>query len=180
LFSANVDDTVFENLAHVTAGSQLLADHPAVIGVLTNSHLTLQSKHEGPGRDDPRRGNPVTTPSKDLRILDPALDKVIIVDDNPTRLFQHRNVRVFKKLRNEIACDPDGLAHFEAATLALLDEITNAARHSANGPSSFVDAYQPWSMTGMVAMSLLRASGLDETAARELVRTNPDWVDPDF
>ena len=69
-----------------------------VAGIMTNSHLIQQRKTEPPGSvDKPSKGRPVLKPSKDLRHFDPSLKNVIIVDDNPLRLFQFGNTRVFKK-----------------------------------------------------------------------------------
>src|SRR5690606_14985623 len=95
LFSANVDDTTWTNLSHWSLDDVPLAEHPLVSGVLTNSHLILQKKSAG---------SPVVEPSKDLRIIDPDLEKVILVDDNPGRVFQFRNFRLFPKFDAAVYC----------------------------------------------------------------------------
>ena len=98
IFSANLDDRTLEILKNITIDDVPMLDSPFIGGALTNSYLIQQEKTEPPGSPEkPRKGRPVIEPSKDLRFFDESLSKVIIVDDNPLRLFQFRNVRVFKK-----------------------------------------------------------------------------------
>lgn len=78
LFSANLDEPTLENLRHATLDGAPLLGHPDIAGVLTNSHLVQQTKHEGPGRENPTKGRPVLEPSKDLRVLDESLERVIL------------------------------------------------------------------------------------------------------
>ena len=88
LFSANLDDTTLENLEHMKIDDVPLTKNPLISGIMTNSHLIQQEKTEPPGSHmTPRKGRPVIEPSKDLRHFDPSLERVIIVDDNPLRLF---------------------------------------------------------------------------------------------
>ena len=88
IFSANLDDTTLGNLSKIELDGKALTDSPLISGIMTNSHLIQQEKTEPPGSEKkPRKGRPVIEPSKDLRFFDELLSRVIIVDDNPLRLF---------------------------------------------------------------------------------------------
>ncbi len=179
LFSANLDTKIADNLKAIMLDGTSLWDHPLVAAVLTNSHLTLQSKHEGKGKAKPRRGSPVVEPSKDLRQFDPTLSRVIIVDDNPRRLFQYGNTRVFKKFHGDVLCNSP------AAERTLLDkqlpsvvaEVLDAASYAKKSGVSFVQAYRPFTMLGQDALRALRsAHGWDDAAAIAYIREHPGVV----
>lgn len=182
IFSANVDETVHENLAHWEYHGVPLAASPLVAGVLTNSHLVLQEKHEGLGAENARKGTPVWTPSKDLRVVDPSLSRAILVDDNPTRVFQFRNIRAFKKFDGMLYCQGDAevRAIFEAQMPDVVAEIEEA--HAAMGEgSSFAEAYLPYSMLGRLAVEASMAGGARTwSEAVSWVRAHPDFVDVKF
>lgn len=183
LFSANLDDPTHENLRHVELEGTPLLGHPAIAGVLTNSHLVLQSKHEGPGRAAPRKGRPVVEPSKDLRVFDETLERVIIVDDNPLRLFQYGNVRLFKKFHADVQCgDAAARKDLQAGLLAVVaDEVVEAAAYAKDAGLSFAAAYRPYTMLGQVAVdAAMRSLGLDRKAAIAFVRAHPEVVDARF
>ena len=77
LFTARADD-VAESAARqwMHAGKNI---RELVDGFFSKSHLVLQEKTDG---------DSIVVPSKDLRFLDESLERVIIVDDNPRRVFQ--------------------------------------------------------------------------------------------
>ncbi|MGB0647613.1 MAG: NIF family HAD-type phosphatase, partial [Bradymonadia bacterium] len=105
IFSANLDDRTLEILRNIKIDDVPMLESPFISGAMTNSFLIQQEKTEPPGSPEkPRKGRPVIEPSKDLRFFDESLSKVIIVDDNPLRLFQFRNVRVFKKFHADDFC----------------------------------------------------------------------------
>ncbi|MCA9710129.1 MAG: hypothetical protein KDK70_30095, partial [Myxococcales bacterium] len=175
LFSANLDDRCYANARAWMLDGVPIHQHPAVAGLLTNSHLVLQPK---------QAGVPVVEPSKDLRILDPELQRVIIVDDNPRRLFQFRNVRVFKKFDAEAYCAADRRTRkaYDASLRTVVDEIEDALRYmDAHRGTSFADAYLPYTMLGQVAVRWIQASTRSsERAAIAALRAEPGLADADF
>jgi hypothetical protein len=182
LFSANVDTLTLENAAQWKLDGVALTEHPAISGLLTNSHLVLQEKSEGV--TDPRKGNPVREPSKDLRVFDETLRRVIIVDDNPTRLFQMRNARIFKKFEAESFCttpDPALRRAFEQAMPTVVQEIEDSVRDMDARGVSFAEAYLPYTSLGQVTVQfLVDSGGFDRARAIEYVRRNPQAVDPRY
>ncbi|MFY0526660.1 NIF family HAD-type phosphatase [Archangium gephyra] len=182
LFSANVDTLTLENAAYWKLDGVSLTEHPAISGLLTNSHLVLQEKSEGV--TDPRKGNPVREPSKDLRVFDETLRRVIIVDDNPTRLFQMRNARIFKKFEAEPFCttsDPALRRAFEQAMPTVVQEIEDSVRYMDAQGTGFAEAYLPYTSLGQVTVQfLVDSGGFDRARAIEYVRRNPQAVDPRY
>ena len=185
IFSANVDDTNYQNLANWDFDGKPLYESPLVAGFFTNSHLVLQEKTEGPGEKSARKGRPVREPSKDLRLFDATLKKVIIVDDNPTRLFQFRNTRVFKKFDADLYCETQNAElkkAFDLAMPAVVKEIEESVEYmKANPGVDFVTAYLPYSSLGQITVQFLVSSnGWTPEASRAYVRTHPDIVDRKF
>ncbi|MEM9456370.1 MAG: NIF family HAD-type phosphatase [Myxococcota bacterium] len=176
LFSANLDDRCYANARAWMLDGVPIDQHPAIAGFLTNSHLVLQPK---------QAGSPVVEPSKDLRIVDPDLSRAIIVDDNPRRLFQLRNVRVFKKFQADVYCttgDPDIRQAHEAALRTVVDEIEDSVRFmEAHEGMRFVDAYLPYTVLGRLAVRWIQmGTGSTEQAAINALRANPEWADQHF
>lgn len=182
LFTANEDRVAHENLAHWMVGHEPILQHGTIDGVLTNSYLVLQHKREGKGKDNPRRGQPVVQPSKDLRILDPTLEKVLMVDNNPTRLFQYGNVRVFKRFNAKDYCDASEpallLAYDELMPVvsAEIEQSVEAMRRTTN--ISFATAYRPYTMLGQLALDfLMDANHWTAQEAAAFLRAHPDVID---
>ncbi|MEM7159110.1 MAG: NIF family HAD-type phosphatase [Myxococcota bacterium] len=176
LFSANVDETCLTNARKWLLDGTPIDEHPLVAGFLTNSHLVLQPKHAG---------DPVVEPSKDLRIVDPNLTRSIIVDDNPKRLFQFGNVRVFKKFDAEKYCgetDPRAKVAYAEGLLRVVQEIEDSVRYmDAHPDTSFADAYRPYTVLGRVAVDWLRNGGArTEAEAIAELRARPTLADEDF
>ncbi len=182
LFSANLDDNIYENLALWKLDNVPLTESPAISGILTNSHLVMQDKSEGV--IDPRKGSPVREPSKDLRAFDESLRRVIIVDDNPIRLFQLRNARVFKKFEADTYCttsDPVLRRAFDDSMAQVVGEIEDSLQYMKQHGGDFADAFLPYSWLGQITVRLLTESaGLDRAQAIDYVRRNPRSVDPKF
>ncbi|MCB9682597.1 MAG: hypothetical protein H6733_14120 [Alphaproteobacteria bacterium] len=180
LFSANVDALTLGNVAHWTWEGRSLLDHPDILGVLTNSHLVLQDKAEPP------KPAPVVEPSKDLRIVDPSLQRVIIVDDNPTRLFQLANTRLVRKFHADHWCDPGVEPAFQAALGGELVAFDAELRDSvawwdAHPDATFQQAFAPYTMLGRVAVDALAgANGWTREAAIGWLRDHPDAMDARF
>lgn len=181
IFSANLDDRTITNLRHIKLDGQDLMSSPSIAGVFTNSHLIQQEKTEPPGSaEKPRKGRPVIEPSKDLRPLDESLQKIIIVDDNPLRLFQFRNVRVFKKFHADHYCtDPEFKKSFDGVMGSVVKEIEDSVSYmDANEGVSFVTAYLPFSQLGRITVRfLMDGRGLTYAEAVDYVRKHPKLVD---
>lgn len=176
LFTANVDELSLTNAAMWRLEDVPILQHPAVAGFLTNSHLVQQPKHAG---------SPVVEPSKDLRIVDPELQRAIIVDDNPTRLFQFRNTRVFKKFQADAYCttkDPSAKEAHERAMKVVVDEIEESVRYmKANPGTRFVDAYLPYTVLGQHAVHWLQTgTGRSKAKAISYLRAHPELADPKY
>ncbi len=173
LFSANRDEVTFANLRAWQVDGQPLAESPLVDGILTNSYLVLQEKADG---------DPVVTPSKDLRLFDEKLERVIIVDDNPTRIFHLRNTRIFPKLRAPDVCGGDEAAQkAQAASLpAVVAEIEASLAWARAEDVRFARAYLPYTALGRHAVEALRAGGLSEADAVDHVRRHPDLVEASY
>ncbi|MEE2787039.1 MAG: NIF family HAD-type phosphatase [Myxococcota bacterium] len=186
LFSANLDETTLENLAQMKIDDVPLTQSPLISGIMTNSHLTQQEKTEPPGsRLTPRKGRPVIEPSKDLRHFDPSLERVIIVDDNPLRLFQYRNTRLFKKFHADDWCttkDEVKKAAYDRAMLTVVKEIEESLAYmEANRDVNFATAYLPYSYLGRVAVQfVMDGKNWTRAQANAYVRTHPDVVDARF
>ena len=165
LYSANVDVSTWENGRAWRLDDQPIVEHPLVSGFLTNSHLVLQMKN---------RGEPVVEPSKDLRIFDEALRKVIIVDDNESRIFQPRNLRLTPKLDAEELCrgDAESLSgrRLRRTLPAVVREIEQAVAYQREHGGDFVDAFLPYSLAGQLAIEGLVATGASEAEATAWVR----------
>ena len=153
---------------------------------MTNSHLIQQEKTEPPGSvEKPRKGRPVLEPSKDLRHFDPSLERVIIVDDNPLRLFQYRNTRIFKKFHADEYCttkDADLHTGWNKAMEAVLDEVKSSVNYMKLKPgTTFVQAYLPFTQLGRITMDfLMDAHDWDRARAIDHIRSAPGSVDTRF
>lgn len=182
LFSANLDAPTYENLSHWKLGGVPLTESPVLSGILTNSHLVLQEKSEGVS--DPRKGNPVREPSKDLRIFDEQLRRVVIVDDNPTRLFQMRNARIVKKFEADTYCttrDPALRRAFEQALPTVVHELEDSVRYLDAHGGDFAEAFLPYTSLGQVTVRfLVESGGFDTAGAIDYVRQHPQVVDPRY
>ncbi len=176
LFSANVDAPTRLNLKHIDLAGKPLLGHPDIAGVMTNSYLTLQEKSAG---------RPVSEPSKDLRFFDEELRKVIIVDDNPTRLFQPANTRLFRKLHAEDLCAADPDAKQRAAMLSAMPTVEREIRESVTSMSDlhidFATAYLPYTQIGRVAVqALVDGTEMPFEEAVLYLRQHPELADLRF
>jgi hypothetical protein len=183
LFSANLDGPTYKNLAQWKLGGVALTESPAIAGILTNGHLILQDKLEA--LTDQEKG-PIREPSKDLRIFDfdKDLKRVIIVDDNPTRLFQMRNARIIKKFSADTYCKAsDPLLHraFDDSLPEVVREIEESAQYMNQHNGDFADAYLPYTSLGQVTLRfLIESGGLERAQAIEYVRLHPEAVDSKY
>ena len=178
LFTARADD-VAESAARqwMHAGKNI---RELVDGFFSKSHLVLQEKTDG---------DPVVVPSKDLRFLDESLERVIIVDDNPRRVFQHHRQRLIKKFQADPYLDDihtkSGssilVRSFEQTLPMVVHEIEEAvAFMRSHAGVTFAQSYLPYTMLGRVALEALTNSGLSEPQALDYVRRNPSYVEESF
>ena len=180
IYSANVDDVVWKIAYTVTIGEKKLAEY--VDGVMTNSYLILQGKHEWVPKG--KTGNPVVTPSKDLRFLDEALEKVIIIDDNPKRIIQDSRLRLPKKYQADLyygSKDEIAKKAYEHQLLHVAAEIEESALYAEAHGINFARAYLPYTELGNAALEwLVETKTLTEEDAVEYIRQHPDIVDKKF
>lgn len=177
IFSANVDDRVRGITTEWTWEGKSISTHPDIAGILSNGDLIQQ------GKDEDKK--PVIEPSKDLRLLDSTLEKVILVDDNPTRTFQPANVRVTRKFQADLWCDPSAhkdVKHTLGAELkTVAAEIREAAAWMKGHGGTFRQAYLPYTQTGRVALdALMAAKAWDRKKAMAFVRDHIELVDTAF
>ena len=172
LFSANTDDRTIENLKAMKLDGKPLTEHPDISAILTNSHLILQTK---------KRGTPVVEPSKDLRVFDETLTRIIIVDDNPTRLFQHDRVRVTPDLDAEVYCKSDTASParrlIDRTLPEVVREIEESERYRQKTGVDFATAFLPYSETGRRWVSMAVAAGMSRGRAITWLREHPDAAD---
>jgi hypothetical protein len=151
-----------------------------VDGFFSKSHLVMQEKSDG---------DPIVMPSKDLRVFDESLERVILIDDNPRRVVQHNRQRLVKKFqadpylaaKNSAPGTSPLTAAFEQTLSSVVTEIEESVAYTRSHPgTSFARAYAPYTMLGQVAMESLLKSGLAEAAARSYIRENPTYVDEAF
>ncbi len=178
IFSANLDDPTRANLTAWTWDGVPLLEHKKIAAVMTNSYLVMQSKHEGPGAKKPRKGHPVATPSKDVRLFDESLAKVIIVDNHPLRIFHHANTRRFHEFQADDYCAADAplKAAIAGAMPQVVAEIEDAVAWMKAHGGTFAAAYRPYSMLGQDVVDALVDGGLSEEDAITYVREHPEVV----
>jgi hypothetical protein len=127
----------------------------------------------------------VMTPSKDLRAIT-DLSRVVLVDDNPTRVFQPANLRLVRKFKADRHC-ADFESDFDAqgGTLAqvwreIRDSLEYVNVHRP-GQVSFAEAFLPYTQTGGLARRwLIESAGMSDWEATEYVRSKPSIVDQKF
>ncbi|HNN93436.1 MAG TPA: NIF family HAD-type phosphatase [Pseudomonadota bacterium] len=180
LFTARSDDVAESAVKDWTLNGKNIRQ--VVDGFLTKSHLVMQAKEDG---------FPIITPSKDLRMFDESLERVIIVDDNPMRIVQHHRQRLVKKFQADpylaarqagaTAKDSPLIASFDQTLLTVAAEVEESVGYMQQHPgTSFAGAYLPYTMLGQVAISALQGTGLRFEDSRKYIRDNPSYVDSAF
>ncbi len=144
-------------------------------GVFTRNHLVRESKAE--------------KLSKDLRVIDESLDHVVIVDDNPTRIFpsQQDNLREFPKYNPDAYYEAKArknnqqLRMIEQLMPIVVTEIKEAAAFSQKNKVSFKHAFYPYSMGGSAELIMLMKQGHSMDQAIALLRSDTrDVFEPKF
>ena len=172
--SANLDARVQAILGAWMWEGVSLRDHPAIAAWVGNSHLVQQPASSG---------RPVMEPSKDLRGFDASLDKVLLVDDNPLRVFQYANLRLPPKFQADRWCQDDRevRAMHEAVLPTIAEEIAESLDWQRVHGGSFADAYRPYTALGRLAVDAADAAlPGPRTRAVVWVRLHPEAVERDF
>lgn len=175
VFTAKEDEAAKEIYAFMKKSS-LIGSH--LKGLFTRNYLVRNKK--------------VIKPSKDLRIIDPKLKHVVIVDDNPTRLFQSYNVRVFPKYnadayltaknkKLQTAKDINIISYFESLLAQVSFEIIDSANYARINKTTFSSAYFPFSQRGAeVLRSVEKKLPVGYISAVEFIRKNHSLFEPKF
>ena len=143
LFSANVDSATKANLAAWMVDGKPLLSSGLVAALLTKNALIFQGGAAA-----------VMDASKDLRIFDESLSKVIIVDDNPTRLFQWKNEKMIRTFDGNLYCstgDPVIKSATEQSMVDFISEIDEAVDFMDENPGTTMQtAFLPFTIPGTV------------------------------
>lgn len=141
-------------------------------GVFTRNHLVV--------------GKKVTIPSKDLRLFDPELKHVVLIDDNPARIFQPHQLLAFPKfdadqyLKSTKEKGSVVRRHYEAALATALAQIEETARAAEKLKIPFSQSLLPYSYAGTrVLANLERATG-SHARALEATRLHPELQEAAF
>lgn len=196
LFSANVDARTETVLRAWQWEGKPVLEHPDIAGWMSNSHLTqspfVRDPKNAEGQydraahpDGPQRPpRPIVEPSKDLRLFDESLSRVILVDDNPLRVFQYRNLRWLPKFRATALCGADATRKTQAARglIRVTAELTEAVGWLDTHPeASFAQAYLPYTLNGAHAVkALMELNNLTLDQALAAVRAQPELVEEDL
>lgn len=180
IYSANTDEVVWDILRTVQIGGQSLADYAD--GVMTNNYLVLQGKWEWLPGYAISPSSPVSEPSKELKLLDKSLDRVIIIDDNPKRIIQNSRLRLPKKYQADLFYSSRIARKLYNTQLPVIaDEITESAQYAKTNSVPFATAYLPYTQLGQVAVTWLVDSKLYAVEqAVAFIRRNPKFVDKKF
>jgi hypothetical protein len=178
LFTANLAQKTKENLKNWKIQESNAYDSPLIAGILANDYLTMIPKNDS-------ENNPVKEPSKDLRLLDESLSKVILVDDNANRIFQMSNYRSIKKLDGDLICNNPNSTLInnlmQNRLINVLTEIEESVGYMNSAGSDFKRAYLPYTVMGNIVLRELMANkNMAETEAIAQIRANPSVVDLAF
>lgn len=126
-----------------------------------------------------RDNNKAEKLSKDLRIIDESLEHVVLVDDNPARVFpsQVDNLREFPKYSPDAYYaardkkDTASMHLIEQLMPTVLSEFKEAETYSAQHKIPFIKAFYPYSMGGQAELLMLMKQGYTMAKAIEFLRT---------
>ena len=147
-------------------------DTHLVDGVFSRDHLVMGSKN--------------AVPSKDLRIFDPDLQHVLLVDDNPARVLQPKNLRAQPKFdadryfRASNENDTQVKGYYEALFGIVGEEITESAQASDRLGIPFSQAFLPYSYPGERVVRVLSRIQRARDHAIDFARMHPEFLDAVF
>lgn len=175
LFTAWIDHLTRENLEHWQLDGKPILQSPKISGLLSHSHLTMDRGNKQKS-EEPRAKR-----SKDIRIVDETLEKAILVDNNPTLVFQFRNLRVVSPFKGAYVCDPIDAVQSDVYSQSLPNvrrEIEESVQYmKANWGTSFATAFLPYTELGkLTVQGLLELPNITPELAREKIRKLPTLV----
>ncbi len=163
VFSAKADAPAIDTVRKWTfAGGESARRY--IDAVFTRNHLVM--------------GKKTLLPSKDLRIIDPELKHVVLVDDNPARVMQPQALKAQPKfdadgyLKAKTTGDATTVAHYEAALGVTLKEIEESSESAQRSGRPFTQEFLPFSYSGerlyrnMLRVMKSRPAALEATRAR--------------
>ncbi len=144
----------------------------AIDGIFSRDHLVV--------------GDANATASKDLRIFDPKLEHVVLVDDNPGRVLQPKVLRAMPKFdadRYSLAMknrNREILKHYETLFGPIEAEINESVSAAGRLRIPFSQAYLPYSYAGERVYRSLKARLKSEARALDGFRRNPELLSAAF
>jgi hypothetical protein len=170
-FSAKADAPALE----IVQKWKFASGEPArnyIDAVFTRNHLVLGPK--------------ALLPSKDLRILDPELKHVVLVDDNPGRVMQTQLLLAEPKFDADAyaRAGRDGNAevrkHYETLLGSALEELQESSLAATRMKIPFSQAFLPYSYSGeRIYLTHLR-TGATRPKALEFTRLHPELQEAAF
>lgn len=162
IFTAKEDKAAQEIIDKLTLDGKPL--RPFLKGVFTRNYLVRDSKS--------------VKLSKDLRIIDESLEHVVLIDDNPSRIFpgQVGNLREIPKYNPDAYYtardrkDRSVTSLIENYLPVVVNEIRDAARYSREHNVSFRQAFYPYSMGGSAELLMLLKQGHSMSEAVQSLR----------
>jgi hypothetical protein len=127
--------------------------------------------------------------SKDLRIFDESLKRVILIDDNPSRILdrQKKNLREFPKYNPDeylkaknVTKDKKITGYFENLLPVVVSEIKEAAEYSRKNKIPFAEAYYPYTADAQTELLMIQEQGASLKDALDIVRKNNKLFEPKF
>ncbi len=145
-------------------------------GFLTKNHLTLVPKT---GKTAGR-----LRAMKDLQLIDPSLQRIVMVDDSPSHTYQPMNVRPVQRfLPDSYLADgtpPEITGMYENTLKEVAGEIVESIGFAEENKIGFVEAYRPYSLIGRYALFDLMDTGLSKTEAALVLRKFPCVIENKF
>lgn len=138
------------------------------------------------GRSHTVLGRRIVVPSKDLRIIDPELKHVVLIDDNPSKVVQHQITRAQPKfdadryLRARQRGDREAVNYYETLLSNAAEELERAARDAERRKVPFSQAFLPYSYSGERVFRTLARTLENSERARELTQLRPEMQDATF
>ena len=125
-------------------------------------------------------GKRSTGPVKDLRLVDPELRHVIIVDSDPDRVMQPKLMRALPRYEADryakaVSTGDDSLRRYYESLFGVIGEEINEAVKSANeGKIPFAQAYQPYTLLGERVLRVMERTLGSRHKALALLRLHPE------
>ncbi len=126
--------------------------------------------------------------SKDLRVIDESLEHIILIDDNPTRVFpkQQANLREFPKynpdryLEAKASGEKETVKLIESYMPTVSAEIIESADYAQKNQLSFREAFYPHSMAASAELLMLLKQGENLSEAQQFLRKDAELFEPKF